>query len=268
MLLVGRARHRQVAARSRRCASSSPTSRTSGSRYYCSPYHTQQRAAIRSSRSSSGPPGFERDDSAEAKLDKLEALLGRAPSEPERGGAAVAALLVDPDRRALPAADLTPQRQKAAHLRGPARPAGGARRRRPGAVLLRGRALDRPDHARAVRPAGRAHRSACRSCSSSPSGPSSRRPGLGHAHVTHALAQPAGPRARQPRSSTAMTGGKALPARGARPDPRQDRRRAAVRRGADQGRARVGLLRRRRRPLRALPARCRRWRSRRRSRTR
>ena len=65
-----------------------------------------------------------------------------------------------------------------------------------------------------------------------------------------------------------VVGGKALPRRGRRADRGQDRRRAAVRRGADQDRARVGPARRTPATTTSWPARCRRSRSRRRCTTR
>ncbi len=62
-----------------------------------------------------------------------------------------------------------------------------------------------------------------------------------------------------------VVGGKALPAEVAGADRGQDRRRAAVRRGADQDGARVGPARRTPATATSWPARCRRSRSRRRS---
>ena len=64
-----------------------------------------------------------------------------------------------------------------------------------------------------------------------------------------------------------VTGGKALPAEVLDADRGPDRRGAAVRRGADQGGARVRLLRTRATAT-SWRARCRRWRSRRRCTTR
>jgi predicted ATPase/class 3 adenylate cyclase len=79
--------------------------------YQCSPHHTTsplhpvieqlERAA-----------GFERDDSPENKLDKLEALLARGTNRLDEAVPLIAALIGIPtgDRYALP--ELTPQRQK------------------------------------------------------------------------------------------------------------------------------------------------------------
>ena len=87
-------------------------------------------------------------------------------------------------------------------------------------------------------------------------------PWSGQAHVTALTTEP--PRAAPGGAMVArVTGGKALPAEILDADPGTHRRRAAVRRGADQDGARVGPADRRRRPLRAVRARCRRSRSRR-----
>jgi class 3 adenylate cyclase len=79
--------------------------------YQCSPHHTSsplhpmieqlERAA-----------GFARDDGAEAKLDKLAALLARGTNRPEQAVPLIAALLGVPTEGRYPALDLTPQRQK------------------------------------------------------------------------------------------------------------------------------------------------------------
>ena len=95
--------------------------------------------------------GFERDDAAERKLDKLEALLAVEPGMSPRDAATPGRAAVDPERRPLPAA-LGPQPAEA-QGGDPGGPAGAARRAGgapAGADGLRGRALDRPDLAGAA----------------------------------------------------------------------------------------------------------------------
>ena len=96
-------------------------------RHYCSPT-TPTARSIRSSGSWSGRRGFASRRAPEAKLAKLEALLGRATTT-GRGGAPVGALLGVPSGRALPALEAQPAGQKQRTLRG----AGRAARRPRGA---------------------------------------------------------------------------------------------------------------------------------------
>jgi class 3 adenylate cyclase len=80
-------------------------------RYYCSPYHTNsalhpvieqlERAA-----------GFSADDSAHAKLDKLEAVLGQASGRVTEVAPLLAALLSIPSEGRYPPLNLTPPVQK------------------------------------------------------------------------------------------------------------------------------------------------------------
>jgi class 3 adenylate cyclase/predicted ATPase len=79
--------------------------------HYCSPYHTNsplypvigllERAA-----------GFDRADTAEAKLDKLEALLARSAIDVREATQLLAAVLAIPADRRYPPLALTPQRKK------------------------------------------------------------------------------------------------------------------------------------------------------------
>ena len=124
--------------------------------YQCSPHHTTsplhpvieqlERAA-----------GFERDDPPAAKLDKLEALLARGTDQLDQAVPLIAALLGVPTGESLPAARPDPAAPEAAHAGGAGRPARGARGGAAGAAGLRGRALDRSDHAGAAGPDDRAH---------------------------------------------------------------------------------------------------------------
>ena len=122
----------------------------------------------------------------------------------------------------------------AARWRSPARAAGAAARRGP--------ALGRSVHARAAQPAGRAGAAParCWRCVTF-------RPGVRAALGRRARTSPRSRSAALPRRQAEamveqVTGGKALPGRGGRADRGQDRRGAAVRGGADQDGARVGLL--------------------------
>jgi class 3 adenylate cyclase len=115
-------------------------------RYFCSPHHQDsafypfisqlQRAA-----------GFEREDLAQKKLDKLESLLAPA-SAPSEDMGLIAELLALPaaSRYSLPPS--TPQTRK--YLRSTAAAARSARAAKARADDLRGPALDRPELARAV----------------------------------------------------------------------------------------------------------------------
>ena len=138
------------------------------------PGHRPARARRRASRATIAP---------EARLDKLEALL--APTSPPAGDVALAGrAAVAPGRRRPRLAAAHAAAQTRADLRGAAAPARGLGPPSARADGLRGRALDRPDLARAARPRGRARGRGCRSCWSSPSGPSSQPPWTGQPHVT------------------------------------------------------------------------------------
>ena len=72
-----RAGHRQVAPRRRRCSSACAASRTLRLRYFCSPHHTAQRAPPDHRPAGAGGGLRAGTTAPRAKLDKLEALLGR-----------------------------------------------------------------------------------------------------------------------------------------------------------------------------------------------
>jgi predicted ATPase len=83
--------------------------------YSCSPFYTSsalypvldqlQRAA-----------GFQRDDTADQKLDKLERILGQAPDRHSEGAALLARALSIPAGNRYPPLDLPPPTGKAAHF--------------------------------------------------------------------------------------------------------------------------------------------------------
>ena len=151
-------------------------------------------------------------------------LLRRAPLAADRG----------PLRAAAPDA----AGEEGPHLPGAPRPARGAGGAKPGADGARGRALDRSDHARAVRPRGAAH--------GAPAGAAGRdlparvQAALGMATRTPRRSPSTGS-AGPPREAIVdrLAAGKRPPEPLLRRDRREGRRGAAVRRGAHQGRARI-----------------------------
>ena len=121
-------------------------------RYFCSPHH-QDSALHPTIAQLERAAGFERDDTPERKLDKLAALLALASPE---DGALLAELLSLPTEGRFPPLQLTPQRKKEKTFEALLRPARRPGATRSGADALRGRALDRPQLARAARPCHRA----------------------------------------------------------------------------------------------------------------
>jgi class 3 adenylate cyclase/tetratricopeptide (TPR) repeat protein len=85
-------------------------------RLFCSPYHRDS-ALYPTIAQLERAAGFRRDDTAEQRLDKLEAVLGQTIHDP--GGAAplLAALLSLPAGKRYPPLNLTPQKQKEKTLR-------------------------------------------------------------------------------------------------------------------------------------------------------
>ena len=84
-------------------------------RYFCSPYHTNS-ALYPVIKQIERAAGFERDDSADTKLDKLEALLRKAVPDIAEASPLLAELLsIDAAGRYAPL-KLTPQAQKARTL--------------------------------------------------------------------------------------------------------------------------------------------------------
>ena len=234
--------------------------------YQCSPHHTNsplhpvieqlERAA-----------GFARDDPPEARLDKLEALLARGTDRLRRGGAADRGAARRPDRRALPAARPDARSARSSDAGGAGRPARRAwpRRSRCCSPTRTCTGSTRPR----------------RSCSASLIERMQRLPVLlvitfrpeftppwsGQPHVSALALTRLG--RREGAALVERRGrGQAAAGRGRGADRGQDRRRAAVRRGADQDGARIGPAPGRGRPLRAGRRRCRRSRSRRRCTTR
>ena len=124
--------------------------------HFCSPYHSNsalypliaqlERAA-----------GFARRRPAEARLAKLETLLARGDRSAGRRRCRWSRRCSGCRRTGrYPALNLSPQRQKQRTLEVLIEQLAGLAARAPGALALRGRALGRPDHAGAARPADRA----------------------------------------------------------------------------------------------------------------
>ena len=118
-------------------------------RYFCSPYH-QDSALFPFVDQLGRAAGFARDDMPAAKLDKLDALLARA-APPDEDVAFLADLLSLPTSDRHPAAEPQSAAQEGKDAGGADPPARRSGAPAAGGDDLRGRALDRPDLARAAR---------------------------------------------------------------------------------------------------------------------
>ncbi len=85
-------------------------------RLFCSPHH-QDHALYPTITQIERAAGFRREDTAEQRLDKLEAVLGQAAKDLSEAGPLLAALLSLPAGERYPPLDLTPQKQKEKTLR-------------------------------------------------------------------------------------------------------------------------------------------------------
>ena len=191
--------------------------------------------------------GFERDDPPEARLDKLEALLARGTDKLDQAVPLIAALLGIPTGERYPVLDLTPQRQKELTLEALLDQLVALAAEQPVLVVhedvhwidpttqeLLGLAIERTQRLPVL--------------TIITFRPEFTPPWAGQPHVSELALNRLGRR-----EGAAMVdrvvGAKALPAEVSGADRSQDRRRAAVRRGADQGGARIRPARGRRRPL-------------------
>ena len=121
-------------------------------RYFCSPQHTDsalypiigqmERAA-----------GFAHDDTPQAKLDKLDAVLAQT-STSKQDAALFAEMLSLPNDGRYPALELAPQQRRQRTLEALDRTTRGAGTPKSGADDLRGCALDRPHEPGSVRSDG------------------------------------------------------------------------------------------------------------------
>ena len=219
--------------------------------YQCSPHHTTsplhpvieqlERAA-----------GFERDEPPEARLDKLEALLARGTDQLDQAVPLLAALLGLPtgERYSLP--ELTPQRQKQRTLEVLVDQLDGLTAAQPVLLVyedvhwidpttqeLLGLAIERIQRLPVLLVITFR--------------PEFTPPWIGQPHVSALALTRLG---RREGAAMVERGGreKEPAGRGRRADRGQDRRRAVVRRGADQGGARVRTAQGHGRPLRAFRA--------------
>jgi class 3 adenylate cyclase len=80
-------------------------------RFFCSPHH-QDSALYPAITQLERAAGFRRDDSAEQRLDKLEAVLSQGTDDLREAGSLIAHLLAIPTGDRYPALNLTPQKRK------------------------------------------------------------------------------------------------------------------------------------------------------------
>ena len=243
---VGRAGHRQVASRPDPARAAEPASRTPACASFCSPHH-QDSALYPTITQLERAAGFRREDTAEQRLDKLEAVLAQATNDLGEAAPLLAALLSLPAGERYPPLNLTPQKQKEKTLRALVAQVEGLAARQPVLMLFEDAQwsdptsleLLGPDH----RPGARASDPADRHL---PAGvhPALDRPAACHLLGLNRLA----PRQRA-EMIAGVTGGKALPEEIADADHRPHRRGAALCRGVDQGGGRERHADRRRRPL-------------------
>jgi class 3 adenylate cyclase/tetratricopeptide (TPR) repeat protein len=85
-------------------------------RFFCSPHH-RDHALYPMITQLERAAGFRREDTAEQRLDKLEAVLGQATNDPGEAAPLLAALLSIPTGEHYPPLNLTPQKQKEKTLR-------------------------------------------------------------------------------------------------------------------------------------------------------
>jgi predicted ATPase len=104
-------------------------------RYYCSPYHIHS-ALYPAVEQLERAAGFLVEDSAETKLDKLEAVLAEATENLAEVTPLIAALLLLPTGARYPAVNLTPEVQKAKTLETLLTQVVGLTRRRPVLMVL------------------------------------------------------------------------------------------------------------------------------------
>ena len=131
-------------------------------RYFCSPHH-QDSALYPSITQLERAAGFRREDTAEQRLDKLEAVLAQGTNDLSEAVPLLADLLSIPTGDRYPPLNLTPQKRKEKTLYGAVGAGRGTGGASAGADGVRGRALERSHHARVARPA---HRSGARRCGS------------------------------------------------------------------------------------------------------
>ncbi len=104
-------------------------------RTFCSPHH-QDHALYPTTAQLERAAGFRREDTADARLDKLEGVLAQATNDLREAAPLLAALLSLPTGERYPPLDLTPQRQKERTLRALAAQVEGLAARQPVLMLF------------------------------------------------------------------------------------------------------------------------------------
>ena len=210
--------------------------------------------------------GLRREDPPAVQLDKLEAMLALAVDDVGEAAPALADLLGIPAGDRYPPLELSPQQKKERTFRALLDQLAGLAAKGPVLALYEDVHWADPTTLELI---GRVVEAAQRLpvLALVTFRPEFAPPWAGHGHVT-ALSLGRLGRRQGGRGGRAGDRRQGAAGRGAGADPRPDRRGAAVRRGADQGRAGVRPAAGRGRTATRWPARCRRWRSRRRCRTR
>ena len=121
-------------------------------RYFCSPQHTNS-ALYPIIRRMERAAGLTHDDSPQARLDKLDALLAQTSTSAEDAALFVEMLSLANDGR-YPVIELTPQQRRQRTLEALTTANRGAHASESGADDLRGCALDRPDESGSARSGG------------------------------------------------------------------------------------------------------------------
>ena len=132
-------------------------------RYFCSPHH-QDSALYPSIAQLERAAGFRREDTAEQRLDKLEAVLAQGTNDLSEVVPLLADLLSIPTGDRYPPLNLTPQKRKEKTLHGADwRRSRGLPARQPVLMVFEDVHWSDPDHARVARPP---HRSGAQRCGS------------------------------------------------------------------------------------------------------
>jgi class 3 adenylate cyclase/predicted ATPase len=104
-------------------------------RYFCSPHH-QNSAFYPIITQLERAAGMRREDSAEQRLDKLEAVLAQAIDQPRDAAPLLAAMLSIPTRERYPLLNLSPQKQKESTLKALLAQAVGLTKKQPVMMVL------------------------------------------------------------------------------------------------------------------------------------
>ena len=142
-------------------------------RFFCSPHH-QDSALYPVITHLERAAGFQREDTAEQRLDKLEALLAQATNDVGAVAPLIADLLAVPIGDRYPALDLTPQKRKEKTLAALVAQVEGLSAREPVLMVYEDVHWSDPTTRESARPAGRSGARRCAYWRSSLSGRSFR----------------------------------------------------------------------------------------------